>query len=152
MSNEPETPVVQETRAPETPVTILGDTTDKVVTMSQSKLDELIRSRMGAAGRQAREDAEKLRIENERLKEVVSGKGSEEELQRTKGLLAEERLKNQAVLDESIKRQRDLVISQEGAANNHVDLDTTLKLTRQNLRHDPATGGFTVLDERAIRG
>ena len=63
---------------PEAHVEILPDTTEPTVSMTQAQLDSLIRSKMGLAGRQAREDAERLRVENERLKEVVSGKGSED--------------------------------------------------------------------------
>jgi hypothetical protein len=140
------------TETPETPeipaVQVLDDTTDKTVTLPQSKLDEIIKKSMGRAASQVREENEQLRTENERLKTVVSGSGDADELSRTKGLLAEERLKNQAVLDRSIAQQKDLLISQEAAANNHVDVDTTLRLVRGNLRHDAATGSFTVVDDQ----
>jgi hypothetical protein len=130
-------------------VTVLPDTTKPApFTAEQQKIfDNAIREAQSRAAKTLREDKERLERENQQLKEVVSGKGSEDQLEVLKGQLAEERLKNQAVLDESVRRQKDLLISQEAAANNHIDVDTTLRLTRNNLRHDAATGSFTVVND-----
>jgi len=106
MSNEPE--VVPS-------VEVLPNTTEETVTMSKDALNKLITSRMGKAGADARAEAAAFKVENDRLKAVVAGKGSEDELEALKGQLASERLQNQSILDASIRQQRDLIIAQEAA-------------------------------------
>jgi hypothetical protein len=132
-------------------VTVLENTTVEKpapLTAAQQKVfDAAVKEAMGRAGKLARQEAEQLRVENQRLKDAVSGTGSADELERTKGLLAEERLRNQAVLDASVKQQRDLVIAQEASKHGFVDASTLQQLTRQNLRHNTDTGAFDVVDE-----
>jgi hypothetical protein len=142
-------PEVEVPVAPE--VQVLGNSTDeRQVTMSQAHLDGVIKKAMGKAGADARAEAERLRQENERLKTVVSGTGSADELERTKGLLAEERLRNQQVLDASIRQQRDLVIAEQASQHGFVDAETLQRLTRQNLRHNAETGSFEVVDDNGL--
>jgi hypothetical protein len=141
MSNEPEVPA---TPVPLV-VEVLPNTTDETVTMSKDALNKLITSKMGKAGADARAEAEKLRLENQRLKEVAAGQGSQDELERVRGELASSKLEQAAILEASVKRQRDLVIAQESSKHGFIDVDTLQRWTRQNLRHNATTGSFEVI-------
>lgn len=142
MSNETEVPV-------EVPVVeVLANTTEpKTVSLTQERLDAIIKERMGAAGKAAREEAERLKVENQRLKEVAAGQGSADELERVRGELASSRLEQAAILEASVKQQRDLVIAQESNKHGFVDVETLQKLTRGNLKHDATTGSFIVTND-----
>jgi len=141
MANEKEIPEIVP------PVIILEDTTTKVEfsPAQQAVFDANLKKAMGRAGHEARAEAEKLRIENTRLKEVAAGQGSADELERVRGELASSRLEQQAILEASVKSQRDLVIAQESSKHGFIDVDTLQRLTRQNLRHNTTTGAFEVI-------
>src|SRR6266446_1515701 len=144
MSNEPEVPATPPL------VEVLPNTTDETVTMSKDALNKLITSRMGKAGADARAEAAAFKLENDRLKAVVAGKGSEDEIETLKGQLASERLQNQSILDASIRQQRDLIIAQEAAKANFIDVDTMQRLVRSNLRHNATTGAFEVVSDDGV--
>jgi hypothetical protein len=137
MTTELEAPVVE----------VLPDTTEKTVSLTQERLDAIIKERMGAAGKAAKEEAAALKLENQRLKEVAAGQGSTDELERIRGELSSARLESAAILEASVKQQKDLLIAQESAKHQFVDLDTLQRLTRSNLKHDPTTGCFIVTND-----
>jgi len=126
---------------------ILPDTTIKVEfsEAQQQVFDAALKRAMGRAGTDSRAEAEKLRLENQRLKEVAAGQGSADELERVRGELASSKLEQQAILETSIKSQKDLVIAQEASKHQFIDTDTLQRLTRQNLRHNATTGSFEVV-------
>lgn len=125
--------------------------TEKQVTMAQSALNELIKSRISAAGKAAREEAAALKLENQRLKEITAGQApNSDELSRITGELASERLKNQQILDASIRQSRDLLIAEQSSVHHFVDTDTLQRLTRSNLKHDPATNTFVPVDDLGV--
>ncbi len=128
-------------------VTVLPDTTEKVefTPAQQAVFDAALKRGMGRAGADARQEAERLRTENQRLKEVAAGQGSADELERVRGELASSRLEQQAILETSVKSQRDLIIAQESSKHGFIDVDTLQRLTRSNLRHNAATGSFDVI-------
>ena len=84
MSNEPEIP---ETEVEVPAVEVMHTTEPETVTMTKDALNKLIVSRLGKAGQTARAEAERLRTENTRLKEVAAGQGSADELERVRGEL-----------------------------------------------------------------
>jgi len=130
-------------------VTVLPDEPAPVefTPAQQEKLDEILKKAMGRAGKDARAETERLRIENERLKQVAAGKGSADELERVRGELASSRLEQQAILETSVRSQRDLVIAQESSKYGFIDTDTLQRLTRGNLRHNAATGSFEIISD-----
>src|SRR5689334_8910020 len=119
---------------PEVFVTVLPDNPpEEEVVFSpaqQQKLDAILKKAMGRAGSDARAEAERLRIENERLKEVAAGKGSDDQIEKIRGELASARLEADALREQSIASQRDLLIASQGAAFH--DIDVLQKLTRSN--------------------
>ena len=131
---------------------ILPDTTTKVEfsEAQQQVFDAALKRAMGRAGADSRAEAEKLRLENQRLKEVAAGQGSADELERVRGELASSKLEQAAILEASVKSQRDLVIAQESSKHGFIDVDTLQRLTRQNLRHNTTTGTFEVVDDSGV--
>src|SRR6266851_949829 len=92
---------------------ILPDTTTKVQfsEAQQQVFDAALKRAMGRAASDSRAEAAALKVENQRLKEVAAGQGSQDELERVRGELASSRLEQQAILETSVKSQRDLVIA-----------------------------------------
>src|SRR6266481_1389153 len=132
---------------------ILPDTTTTKVEFSEAQqqvFDAALKRAMGRAGADSRAEADRLRLENTRLKEVAAGQGSADELERVRGELASSRLEQQAILETSVKSQRDLVIAQESSKHGFVDVDTLQRLTRQALRHNAKTGSFEIVDDNGV--
>lgn len=113
----------------------------------QALFDRKLKESHGRIAKEARAEAERLRLENIRLKEVAAGQGSQDELERVRGELASARLEQQAILDKAVAQSKDLLIAQEAAKARFVDIDTMQRLVRGNLRHDAATGTFTVVND-----
>jgi hypothetical protein len=91
----------------------------------------------------AGEEAARLTIENQRLREVAAGQGSPDETERIRGELASARLEADALREQQVAIQRDLLIAAQAEA--FIDLDTVQKLTRSSLKH---TGnGFIVIND-----
>jgi hypothetical protein len=109
----------------------------------QEKLNEILKKAMGRAGADARAETAALKVENQRLKQVAAGKGSADEVEKIRGELASARLEADALREQHITSQRDLLIAAQGAAFH--DLDTLQKLTRGNIKHTDA--GFVVVDD-----
>jgi hypothetical protein len=129
-------------------IEILPNTTEPEVEFSpaqQIKLDSILKKAMGRAGADARAEAERLRVENERLKQVAAGQGSADELERVRGELASSKLEQAAILEASVKSQRDLVIAQESSRHGFIDVDALQRLTRQNLRHNATSRSFEII-------
>jgi hypothetical protein len=145
MSNEqvPETQVPAP--APEAFVELLPDTppdppVDKEITIKQSALDNLIKSRQSAALKRAAGLEKELQLLKEKM---IGGSVDASELEKTRGDLASSRIEAESLRQKQIDSARDLLISEH--STEFFDLDTIRKLTRSNLQHDGK--GFVVVND-----
>ncbi len=145
MSNEPEVSTVE---VPTPFIEILPNTTEETVTMSKKALNELIVSRMGRAGSEARERAAELEKENTRLKEIAAGSAPDStELEKTRAELSAQRMLNDQIQATNLRQAKDAFIISQAQRQHFLDADVIVKLTRDNLKWDEGTKVFTVLDD-----
>lgn len=132
---------------PET-VTVLGDTPEtpeeKQVTMSQTALDNLIKSRQSAALKKTAA----LEAENQRLKEIAAGQGANAtELERIRGELSASKLERDAIAAEAARNKKESFIAAQVQKLGFVCDPTTLtRLTQDEITYDEATKQFVTAD------
>lgn len=145
----------------------------------QERVNELIKDAMGRAGKEAREEAARLREEQksvkgeleklqEELKKAAAGggKASDDELkaevERIKNLHTEEktRLQSQAEAQSKEAKQykdkfedlrRKIAIQTAAAKHNFVDVNVVMKLTEDAVQWDSERGAFVVMEGGVAR-
>jgi hypothetical protein len=132
--------------APETeaPVTETSDL-PKTVTMSQEKLNDLIKSRQSAALKKAA----RLEEENARLQALALGNAPDaSEVERLRGEVAASRIERDALAAAAIEQKKLLLISQQVQKQGFVcDATTLSQLTKDALKYDETTKQFVIVTE-----
>ena len=112
---------------------------EKQVTMSQSQLDALIKSRQAAALKKAAA----LEKQVELLKtQVVGGSQDASEVERLRAEISAKTMENDRIREESIAARKTTFITQQAQKQGFLDADVIVKLTRDNLKWDDAAKGF----------
>jgi hypothetical protein len=133
LSSEPAVPAVPESETPP----------EKQITLSQSALDNLIKSRQSSALKKAAA----LEIENQRLREVASGQGADaSELERIRGELAASKIERDAIAASAAQSKKESFITGQVQKQGFVcDATTLSQLTQDDLTYDEATKQFKVV-------
>lgn len=123
-----------------------GAPQEKQITMSQSKLDELIKGRQSAALKKAAA----LEKENTRLKEIAAGAAPDaSELERVRAELSARTLETDRLREESAAAKKTAFILGQAAQNRVLDkaTDVVVTMTKNNLRWNNEKKGYDVLND-----
>ena len=143
----------------------------------QERVNELIKEAMGRAGKEAREEAARLRTEHgsmkseleklqEELKKAAAGGATDAELkaevERIKTLHADEKLRLQSQVENQSKEakqfkdkfddlRKKVAIQAAAAKHNFVDVNVVMKLTEDAVQWDNERGAFVVMEGGVAR-
>jgi hypothetical protein len=135
---------------PEVPPTILPDTTEPVVfdSRQQALFDRKLKESHGRIAKEARAEAERLRVENEHLREVASGNGADSsELQKIRGELAASKIERDAIAASAAQSKKESFIAGQVQKQGFVcDATTLTQLTANDLTYDETAKTFVTAD------
>jgi len=141
------------TEQPENP-TIPPSTTSEKVEFSEAQqriLDNAIKAASARAGKSAREEAARLKLENERLQALAVGNSPDaSEVEKLRASIADERLRAQAAEDRAAMLAKTTYQQTLAAKFNHVDPDTSTKLLQNHLKFDAELKTFVAVDDAGV--
>lgn len=145
------------TELPETPigalekVTILENTTKPAPFSPEQQVvfDRAVKEAQGRAGRAAREEAARLKLENERLQALAVGNSPDaSEVEKLRAQLADEKLRASAADARAVAQEKQVYQSRLAAQVDAVDASAVSKLLADNLVN--RDGKWVVLDDAGV--
>jgi Spy/CpxP family protein refolding chaperone len=130
----------------EVAVTVLPNTTEEEVTFTpaqQQKLDAILKNAMGRAGSDARAEAERLRVENERLKAQAIGAAPDtSEIEKLRGAVADGALRAEAAERRATAQSKAILQAKLAAQIDAIAPDDVAKLLKDNLSYNATDKRF----------
>jgi len=143
--NEMEAPAVQ----------VLPNTTEPVdfSAAQQVVFDAALKKAMGRAGADARAEAERLRIENERLKaQAIGAAPDSSEVEKLRAQVADSQLQAADAERRAAAQSKAILQARLAETIDTIDGDSVTKLLKDNLQWNETSKSFDVLDDNgAVR-